>query len=60
MKSGGYDAGDPSDYAKYMKRFWGNDGFPSGYYVVHSETDFYLGDRERVNMKATIDFKVVE
>ena len=60
MKSGGYDAGDSSDYVKFMKSFWGRDGFPSGYYIVNGETDFSLADKERVSIKATIDFKVVD
>ncbi|MED4015206.1 hypothetical protein ACWE42_13700 [Sutcliffiella cohnii] len=60
VKSGGYDAGDPSDYVRFIKRFLNNEGFPSGYYIVNGETDFFLKDKERVNIKATINFKVVE
>ncbi|MGG0668054.1 hypothetical protein [Sporosarcina koreensis] len=60
VKSGGYDAGNPSDYVRFIKSFLNNEGFPSGYYIVNGETDFFLKDKERVNIKATINFKVVE
>ena len=59
-KSGGYAEGDSSDYVRFMKSFLNKDGFPPGYYVVDGETDFSLEDQERVNMKATVDFKVVD
>lgn len=59
-KSGKYVEDAPIDYVKFMEEFSGIDGFPPGYYVVNGETDFYLEGQERINMKATIDFKVVE
>ncbi|WP_077303210.1 hypothetical protein [Virgibacillus pantothenticus] len=59
-KSGNYVEDAPIDYVKFMEEFSGIDGFPPGYYVVHGEADFYLEGQERINMKATIDFKVVE
>ena len=59
-KSGGYAEDDSSDYVRFMKSFLNKDGFPSGYYVVDGETDFSLEDQERVNIKATVDFKVVD
>lgn len=60
VKSGGYSENNSSDYVRFIKGFWKNDGFPSGYYVVNGETDFSLEDRERVNIKATVDLKVVD
>lgn len=59
-KSGVYVEDDPSDYVRFMESFLDKDGFPPGYYVVDGETDFSLEDQERVNIKATVDFKVVE
>lgn len=60
VKSGGYAEDAPSDYVKFMESFLKEDGFPSGYYVVHGETDFSLENKERVNLNAKIDFKVIE
>jgi len=60
VKSGGYADSDPRDYVRFMKDFLSEDHFPSGYYVVNGETDFFLEDQERVNIEATIDFKVIE
>ncbi|MCG7344643.1 hypothetical protein MHZ92_10880 [Sporosarcina sp. ACRSL] len=60
VKTGGYSGDAPSDYVRFIKNFLSNDGFPTGYYVVNGETDFFLEDRERVSIKATIDFKVVD
>lgn len=60
VKTGGYDGGSPSDYVRFIKAFVGKDGFPSGYYVVSGETDFFFEGLGRVIIKATIDFKVVE
>ncbi|WP_121641294.1 hypothetical protein [Virgibacillus sp. Bac330] len=59
-KSGNYMEDGSSDYLDFMEKFSEMDSFPPGYYVVHGETDFFLEDQERVNIKATIDFKVVE
>lgn len=60
VKSGGYAEDDPSDYVRFMESFLETDEFPSGYYVVNGETDFSLANEERINIEATIDFKVVE
>jgi len=60
VKIGVYTEDDPSDYIKFMEGFVKEDGFPSGYYVVNGETDFTLENQRKVNIKATIDFKVVE
>ncbi|MDN4608562.1 hypothetical protein P5G49_13955 [Sporosarcina sp. F6_3S_P_2] len=60
VKSGGYSENTPNDDVRFIKDFWKNDGFPSGYYVINGETDFSLENRERVNIKATVDFKVAD
>lgn len=60
VKTGGYSGDADSDYKRFMKEFLGKDGFPAGYYVVNGETDFSLEDRERVTIKATVDFNVVD
>lgn len=59
-KSGAYAEDDPKDYVKFMKKFLKDDNFPVGYYVVNGETDFYLENNKRVNIKAKIDFKVID
>ena len=59
-KSGGYSEEDPKEYVEFMEEFLNGDRFPPGYYVVNGETDFSIEDQERVKIKATIDFKVIE
>ncbi len=55
----GYAEEDPQAYKKFIKDFMGRDDFPAGYYEVQGVADFYVGE-EHVEMKATVDFKVVE
>lgn len=55
----GYAEEDPQAYKKFMKDFMKRDDFPAGYYEVQGEADFYDGEK-RFEMKATVDFKVVE
>ncbi|TYS47663.1 hypothetical protein [Bacillus infantis] len=60
-KSGGYSEDqDPQDYVNFMKEFLNGTGFPAGYYVVQSSTDFSVESGEHVRVKGTVDFKVMK
>lgn len=66
-KSGGYSPDQDSKvYVKFVEDFLNRDDFPPGYYVMNGYTDFFvesekkLGNQERFNIEATIDFKVVD
>lgn len=61
----GYTMGH-DDNAEFLKEFINSDTFLPGYYVVNSFTDFAVkiddGDEEmeRIELRAKIDFKVIE
>jgi hypothetical protein len=66
-KSGGYSLSqDPEDYVNFIKDFLNRKDFPPGHYVVNGFTDFSVNSgengekRERFNIKAKIEFKVVD
>lgn len=60
QKNIGYIEDDPREYVSFIENFLDRDDFPLGYYVVNGETDFSVEGQERINIKATVDFKVVE
>ncbi|SDB83329.1 hypothetical protein SAMN05421734_101299 [Pelagirhabdus alkalitolerans] len=61
-KSGGYSQGEDQDYIDFVEDFMEREGFPRGFYEINARTDFTVeqenGASERIEMEATVDFKV--
>jgi len=57
--AGFYSDRESEDYVAFIEDFWNRDDFPPGYYEVNGVTDFTI-DTERIELEASIDFKVVE